>query len=190
MLRFFTNRELAARFEINLQRWKRWSREFLPPDPLGGLQSGLARQYTAEEAFAVFLAGHLVSELNFSIPAARRILSDLRPLLEELGIYALLGRLAGPEIQLPEGVTAVHVRIFQLEASGGRSLQIGYQMRRCRRPPSHSAEGVEYFEEIRLERSPPGGGPVPSAAELQSWRTLNITELYRCFMNRLNPAAP
>ena len=189
MLRFFTNRDLADKLEINLQRWKRWSREFLPPDPLGGLQSGLARQYTAREAFVVFLAGHLVAELNFPIPAARQILSDLPPFLNELGIFDLLGRLAGPTVELPEGVTAVHVRIFQLKASGGRPLRFAYQMRRCRRLAPHPTEGAQCFEDVRLESSPAGEAPMPQAADLPSWRTLNIIELYRRFMTRLNPAA-
>ena len=46
MIRFYLNRELSDRLGIRLSRWKRWSREFLPPDPLGGLQSGFARQYS------------------------------------------------------------------------------------------------------------------------------------------------
>ncbi len=77
MIRFYTNQELSQKLHINLARWKRWSREFLPPDPLGGLQSGYARQYNPDEAFAVFLGGYLVGDLKFTIPEARRILRDL-----------------------------------------------------------------------------------------------------------------
>ena len=77
MIRFFSNRELSEKLSIRLSKWKRWSREFLPPDPLGGLQSGYARQYTTDQAFAVFLGGHLVADLHFSIPEARTILEDL-----------------------------------------------------------------------------------------------------------------
>ena len=77
MIRFYTNQELSQKLNINLARWKRWSREFLPPDPLGGLQSGYARQYNPDEAFAVFLGGYLVGDLKFTIPEARQILHDL-----------------------------------------------------------------------------------------------------------------
>ena len=77
MFKYFSNRELAARLEINLARWKRWSREFLPPDPLGGFQSGYARQFHPDDAFRVFLGGHLVSCLHASIPEAKQILDDL-----------------------------------------------------------------------------------------------------------------
>ncbi len=87
MVRFYTSREIAKRLGINLARWKRWSREFLPPDPLGGLQSGYARQYNPNEAFAVFMAGYLVSALKFSIPEVRKIMQDLKDWLLTYGFY-------------------------------------------------------------------------------------------------------
>ena len=85
MIRYFLGRELAGRLGIPLGRWKRWAREFLPPDPLGGLQSGYARHYSIDQAFAVYLAGNLVSRSRFSIPEARSILSDLAPWLAAEG---------------------------------------------------------------------------------------------------------
>ena len=87
MLRYFTGRQLSAKFNINLARWKRWSRAFLAPDPLGGLQSGYARQYSIDQAFCVYLGGILVSELKFSIPEAEAILRDLRSWLGAAGLY-------------------------------------------------------------------------------------------------------
>ena len=77
MLRFYSSRHLADMLRIPLNRWKRWSREFLPPDPLGGLQSGYARQFSPREAFLVYLGGFLVSGLGFSIPQARQVIEDL-----------------------------------------------------------------------------------------------------------------
>ena len=96
MLKLFNNRELAARLDINLAKWKRWSREFLPPDPLGGLQSGYARQYNFNDAFKVFLGGYLVAELKFSIPEAKRILQDLNQWLLDHGFYQDLEETAHP----------------------------------------------------------------------------------------------
>ena len=87
MLRFFTSRELSQMFDINLARWKRWSREFLPPDPLGGLQSGYARQYNPDDAFTVILGGHLVGDLKFTIPDARQIMHDLNQWLVAHDFY-------------------------------------------------------------------------------------------------------
>lgn len=85
MVKLFTNRELSSRLDINPARWKRWSREFLPPDPLAGRQSGYARQYYLNDAFIVYLGGHLVAALRLSIPEARRMLSDLQAWLRENG---------------------------------------------------------------------------------------------------------
>ena len=87
MLRFYTNRELSEKLEINLAKWKRWSREFFPPDPLGGLQSGYARQYSFNDAFKLALGGHLVADLRFTIPEARQILLDLDAWLTNRGYY-------------------------------------------------------------------------------------------------------
>jgi hypothetical protein len=87
MIKFFTNRELSKRLGINLAKWKRWSREFLPPDPLGGMQSGYARQYHPDQAFTVFLGGHLVADLKFSIPEARQLMQDLRPWMSDKGFF-------------------------------------------------------------------------------------------------------
>ena len=87
MIKFFTNQELSQKLNIKLARWKRWSREFLPPDPLGGLQSGYARQYNPDEAFTVFLGGYLVADLKYTIPEARQILHDLHNWLVEHKFY-------------------------------------------------------------------------------------------------------
>ncbi len=88
---YFNSRYLSDRLEINAARWKRWSREFLQPDPLGGYQSGYARQFSYKDAFRVFFGGHLVGERKYSIPEARQILSDLDPWLKKRGFYELPG---------------------------------------------------------------------------------------------------
>ena len=90
MLRFFTNRELSVNLLIPLAKWKRWSREFLPPDPLGGLQSGVARRYSVDQALTVYIGGHLVTELKTSIPEAKQIMADLHSCLKSIGAFANL----------------------------------------------------------------------------------------------------
>ena len=87
MIKYYTNRELSQKLEINLAKWKRWSREFLPPDPLGGMQSGYARQYSIENAFTVYLGGHLVADMKFVVPEAKQILNDLHRWLADNGFY-------------------------------------------------------------------------------------------------------
>ena len=88
MLRFFTNRELSHNLLIPFSKWKRWSREFLPPDPLGGLQSGVARRYSVDQALTVYIGGHLVAELKTSIPEAKQIMAELHTCFKDIGVFA------------------------------------------------------------------------------------------------------
>ena len=87
MIRYYTNRELAQKLEVNLARWKRWSRSFLPPDPLGGMQSGYARQYLFKDLFKVFLGGFLLGHLKLSVAESQKVLADISPWLEANGFY-------------------------------------------------------------------------------------------------------
>jgi len=88
MIRFYAARELAGCLNLRLSKWKRWSRQFLPPDPLGGRQSGYARQYSFSDAFKVYFGGHLVSALGFSVADAANVLSDLNDWFKEQGFFA------------------------------------------------------------------------------------------------------
>ncbi|MBU4000729.1 MAG: hypothetical protein KKB94_00255, partial [Proteobacteria bacterium] len=88
MIQYFISRDLSEKLGINLARWKRWSREFLPPDPLGGKQSGYARQYSLSEAFMVFLGGHLVGNLSLSIPESKIILKAFGEWMMERNLFS------------------------------------------------------------------------------------------------------
>jgi hypothetical protein len=88
---YFDSRYLSQCLNINTAKWKRWAREFLPPDPLGGYQSGYARQFSYKEAFRVYLGGYLVGVLRLTIPDARQILSDLDGWMRKQGIYSVPG---------------------------------------------------------------------------------------------------
>jgi hypothetical protein len=91
MIHYYTNREISEKLEINLARWKRWSRSFLPPDPLGGMQSGYARQYAFKDLFKVYLGGHLLSHLKLSVPDSQQVLDDLSPWMKKNGFLDLNG---------------------------------------------------------------------------------------------------
>lgn len=86
---YFDSRYLSSRLGIGISKWKRWAREFLPPDPLGGLQSGVARQFSLKDAFKVFLGGYLVGQMKFAIPDALQILTDLSPWLASNGFFSI-----------------------------------------------------------------------------------------------------
>lgn len=86
---YYNSRHLSHKLDINLAKWKRWVREFLPPDPLGGMQSGVTRQFNTKDAFKVYLGGYLVGTLKFTIPDASKILADLSPWLKEHGFFQI-----------------------------------------------------------------------------------------------------
>jgi hypothetical protein len=86
---YYDSRILSQRLKINPAKWKRWARAFLPPDPLGGLQSGFARQFSLKDAFKVYLGGYLVGELKFAIPDAQQILNDLSSWLRASGFFSI-----------------------------------------------------------------------------------------------------
>lgn len=101
MIKLYTNREVAKTLQVNLAKWKRWSREFLLPDPLAGLRSGFSRQYYIHDVFTVYLGGYLVAELKFSIAEARQILQDMEVWLDEKGFHSIL-KGAKPTIEKSE----------------------------------------------------------------------------------------
>ncbi len=106
------NREASEKLNVKLAKWKRWSREFLPPDPTAGMQSGYAREYSLDECFTVYLGGHLVSNLKLSIPDTKEILKELLPWLEAkrflpLGRYKVQGPSWGIAISTYDGIAMV-----------------------------------------------------------------------------------
>lgn len=170
---YFQSKYLAAKFKINLAKWKRWSREFLPPDPLGGLRSGYPRQFSHKEAFCVYLAGYLVSGLKFTVPETRRILADLDAWLRKQRYFAL-----------PNGTNvngkAVDrcIYIFQ---DGSHSLR--YLIRSANdKSPIQSAENAAGIE--NLKSIGPAIGKVDPEPVFGA-RLLMIDHLYHFFLGRL-----
>ena len=84
MLSFYDSRGLSRKLDIPLARYKRWAREFLPPDNLGGYQSGYARQYNVNEAFTVYLGGFLVHDVKLAVAQAKEVLTHLTGRLPNL----------------------------------------------------------------------------------------------------------
>lgn len=105
---YFDSRYLSSALNVNSAKWKRWAREFLPVDPLGGYQSGYARQFSYKDAFRVYLGGKLVGELKFTIPEARQILGGLDPWLKLHGFYAV------PQDRRPPAPGAEYIYVYHL----------------------------------------------------------------------------
>lgn len=90
MQSFYDARKLSKKLNIPLARFKRWGREFLPPDNLGGFQTGYARQYNLNEAFKVYFGGFLVHNAKLAIPQAKYVTEVLSPRLPNL--YGLISK--------------------------------------------------------------------------------------------------
>lgn len=185
MLRYFTSRELSSRFGINLARWKRWSRAFLPPDPLGGQQSGYARQFSIDQAFRVYFGGVLLSRLKFSITEAGQILGDLDHWLEAAGIYLngdpdpdLIERqlnlirpcliIIGPDTQSDSGQTALAYCLH------GQSLAVAA-------PPTEADSSYHCYQSLPIDG-------LPFIEDNPFWthlHVLNISNILKGFIDAL-----
>ena len=187
MIRFYSNRELAQKFGLNLAKWKRWSREFLPPDPLGGLQSGFARQYTLKDAFRVYLAGFLVSELKYSIPAAKEITDELTGWLESENILTNHDLIRRNTKNAAVPIERYQVIISQKRRARDASrVEFDYQIRGIISNTPDLYEGmpirVERYVETHIHSSRESAG----TAEARSSQTLNLAEIIEYFMHCLN----
>jgi len=155
MLKYYVNRELSTRLEVPLSRWKRWSREFLPPDPLGGLQSGFARQYSVRDAFVVYVAGYLVSSHGYSIPEARQILHDLGGWLQKeiIGPFSTTRQNRTPT---SGGEPRWDVMIMPVQRNGRPAFSYRLRLLVERRPLENNGGGELWQEQYREHLIKPG----------------------------------
>jgi hypothetical protein len=183
MVKFYTNRELSEKFDIRLSKWKRWSREFLPPDPLGGLQSGYARQYTMDQAFIVFLGGHLVAELHFSIPESRQVIEELGPWIK---IHKTERAVKTEETAFED----VQVYIFRQLSSTSEGMAFAYLERKRLADEPYGQGGPGVRHEVYMEK------PIPvytqsnnlelfDTPERIDSRILYISRLYDRFIDKM-----
>ena len=188
MIRFYLNRELSDRLGIRLSRWKRWSREFLPPDPLGGLQSGFARQYSLQEAFQVYLGGHMVADLKFSIPETIIILGDLKEwVTSQYFSYAF------PEEPSPvrQSIKEYRIYIFMNREPTQTAQTHAYMVRRVIDQERSHGKGTRivterYIENWLNEGETAIGSDRPEV--LPHWMTariLYITKVYQVFTEKI-----
>jgi len=185
MIKFFTNRQVSKRLDINLSKWKRWSREFLPPDPLGGMQSGFARQYSPDGAFTVYLGGHLVADLKFTIPEAKQIVTDLHAWFVEKGFY-FDARSNAPVNQGPERLIKKYIIFIEREKDPGNAIHFIYTIRGIISNEPVNYNGFEIMKELYMETSIGLSPKNRSTIDIPIIKVLNITEVLNSFVVRLN----
>ncbi|SPD74182.1 hypothetical protein PITCH_A210007 [uncultured Desulfobacterium sp.] len=165
-----TNQQLSDVFQINLAKWKRWSREFLPPDPVAGMQCGLAREYNEREAFTVYLGGYLVGSLKFSIPDARMILNDLQKWFDKMDIYPL----------------DIHDQKWSINIMQGRN-GFFYEAKKLLERKCIDEETNIYREEYALKLFETSDDT--SDVDLLNVRKLHVSNLIEVFLNKLGMIA-
>lgn len=182
MIKFFTNRELSDRLGIKLSKWKRWSREFLPPDPLGGMQSGYARQYHPDQAFTVFWGGHLVADLKFSIPEANQIVQDLNKWLSEKGFFFDTRGYSGFDKGL-DTLIKKYIIFIRREKGSEKRFQFIYTARGVisNEPVQH--KGFEIMKKLYVETSVNQGSEKPPAMDMNVVKTLYISGILADFVD-------
>jgi hypothetical protein len=186
LIKFYTNRELADKLSINLAKWKRWSREFLPPDPLGGMQSGFTRQYSIDDAFKVFLGGHLVSAIKYTIPEAKKILHDLQEWLAGVGIYQNSGRdqenNTGPVMAVKR-----HIIYIQLQPTASdQPIDFRYSIRGIISDTTVQHKTIIVRQERYIETLIPPQENEPAVLETAGVKMLNITAVVQQFVECLD----
>ena len=177
MKRFFKNRELSQKLSVNLARWKRWSREFLPPDPLGGLQSGVARHYSIDDA---------LTDLKFSIPEARRILEDLRSWFSSTGVYLNGQPPEKMDDEIPLPVKNYIIFISRNMETPDVAPGFRYSLRGIVSRRTAKEKGVPIEEERFVERWLVNGNQNQLQHDLLSLKMLNITEILSRFAAKLS----
>ena len=185
MIKFFTNREASNRLDINLSKWKRWSREFLPPDPLGGMQSGFARQYSPDGAFTVYFGGHLVADLKFTIPEAKQILKDLHSWFAEKGFY--FDARSNATVNTGVGQLVKKYIIFiEREKDPDNTISFIYTIRGIISIEPVNYKGFEIMKELYMETTIGLQTKKMSVVDMNIVKTVNITDVLNNFVVCLN----
>jgi hypothetical protein len=176
---------------VNIAKWKRWSREFLPPDPLGGLQSGYARQYNLDDALTVYLGGYLVSELKFSIPEAKQILFDLKEWMRTHGFYYYYDHMNGKDDAVITSPDHYRIHIVIARDHDRKTSCIHYRIKRVIAAEPAVLNGESVVAEQTVEE---GAGNIPRSSEKTmaedaggGWgsRVVYLTAFYRHFLKKL-----
>ena len=185
MIKFFTNREVSKRLDINLSKWKRWSREFLPPDPLGGMQSGFARQYSPDGAFTVYFGGHLVADLKFTIPEAKKIVKDLHLWFSKKGFY-FDARSDATSNQSVDQLIKKYIIFIEREKDPDNTISFMYTIRGIISNEPVNYKGFEIMEERYTETIMGLQTKKMSAVDVNIVKMVNVTDVLNNFVLRLN----
>ena len=152
---------------------------------MGGLQSGYARHYKTDDAFTVALAGHLVSELQFSIPQARTILSDLQQWLLDIGFYFDYEGRANRLADIYASVQSYSIYVIPLKNEWQDAVAFNYILRGLIAHKTRIVNDHPVLKEHFVEKIHPKNTPDISLHSLPVVKILNISAVYNWFHERL-----
>ncbi|MFH0824103.1 MAG: hypothetical protein V2B18_15235 [Pseudomonadota bacterium] len=142
---------------------------------------GMLRTFSPDEAFVVYLGGHLLGDMGFGVPEARQILSELRPWMQSKGLFPQ--RVSETVDKLP--VKSWTISIFREKNFGFRYEAKGILARR-----DAVERGVKCMEERFVVEIPVTRG-VGSVQETLQYteRLFHISRLLALFNIELNKIA-
>jgi hypothetical protein len=145
------------------------------------MQSGYTRQYSIDDAFKVFLGGHLVSAMKYTIPDARKILHDLQEWLAGVRIYQNSGR----DLEnITEPVTPVERYIIFIQpqpAVSGQPIDFLYSIRGIIADTTVQHKAILVRQERYIETLIPPQKNERSVSEALGVKVLNLTAVLKQF---------
>ena len=139
-----TNTILAKKLDIPLSKIRRWTKEFLPPDPLATRRSGYTRKFSENDGFMVYVSGYLVSNLDFSFASTRDIMKELSSWIYKIGLLPDIPSSA-KKLGVDRKIQDYEVNFFPLEKNVGWSYYIIGIVKETL-SESKDAMGREYFK--------------------------------------------
>jgi len=118
-----TNTIMAEKLDIPLTKIRRWTKEFLPPDPMATRRSGYTRNFSDNDGFMVYVSGYLVSNLDFSFASARDIMKELSSWIYKIGLLPDIPSSA-KKSGIDRKIQDYEVSFFPLEKNVGWSYYI------------------------------------------------------------------
>jgi hypothetical protein len=150
------------------------------------MQSGYTRQYSIDDAFKVFLGGHLVSTLKYTIPEAKKILHDLQKWLAGVGIYQNSGsdriNNAGPRTAVQRYIIFIRPQ----SSVSGQPISFLYNIRGIIADTTVQHKAILVRQERYIETLIPPRENERAVSKALGMKMLNITAVLQLFVECLD----
>jgi hypothetical protein len=155
----------------NIYKIRRYATQLLPPDAEASRQSGKSREIDEKDGFIIYLGIHLVSRMSFTMTEAKAIVTDLKPWMEEKGLFP--GMKFNPEPLVKD----YEILIMRANTSSG----FFYKLRGLIYKKTKTIKGQTVFEERYTEgiiTIPPPTGMIFDGAHVSPLRIGLLLKYY------------